>query len=154
MTSESKYSALKGHLAMVVAITAVVAVFTLLDVQISLARVHTGAGDVHLAQPEVAYFFISVLVALIATAAVIINSLLRLVLRRRISETVHWAALGAAFALISIAQPVSAVGINDPIVLWLSAVLALGSAMLVTRRYGVRVTGCQPTAQLLDPMQA
>jgi hypothetical protein len=142
MNRESECSTLKGHLVMVATIAALVAMFTILDVQISLA--HTDPNDsttwTHLARPQVAYFFIPVLAALVATTAVIANFILGLVLRRHLSRRRHWAILGASYALVSVAQPVSAIGINDPVVLWLSAATAVLSAVLVRWRYGVPQT--------------
>jgi len=127
---------------MVATIATVVAMLTILDVQISLARIDPSDSTTraHLARPQDAYFFIPVLAALVAAAAVIVNSILGLVLRRRLSRTMHWAILGAAYALVSIAQPISAIGINDTFVLWLSAAIAVLSSILVRWRYGVPQT--------------
>ena len=127
---------------MVATIAAIVAMLTILDVQISLARIDPGDSTTwaHLARPQVAYVFIPVLAALVAAAAVIVNFILGLVLRRRLSRRMHWAILGAAYALISVAQPVSAIGINDPVVLWFSGATAVLSAVLVWWRYGVPQT--------------
>jgi hypothetical protein len=138
MNTQSQCSTLKGHLVMVATITTVVAMLTILDVQISLARIdpNDSATSAHLARPQVAYLFIPLLAALVAAAAVVVNAVLGLVLRRRLSRTMHWAILGAAYALVSIAQPVSAMGINDPVVLGLSAATAVLSALLVRWRYG------------------
>ena len=142
MNTESKCTSLKGHLVMLATIAAVVALFTILDIQLSLARLESSeaATGAHLARPNVAYFFIPVLAAAVGVAAVTLNFLLGLVLRRRLSRKVHWAALGGAFAFVSIAQPISALGLNDPVVLWLAAAMALLSAVLVRWRYGVPQT--------------
>lgn len=139
MNKKSQCSTLKGHLVMVATIATVVAMFTILDVQISLVRIDPSDSTtwVHLARPQVAYFFIPVLAAVVAVAAFIVNSILGLVLRRRLSRTRHWAILGAAYALVSVAQPVSAIGINDSSVLWLAIATAVLSAILVRWRYGV-----------------
>lgn len=142
MNTESECSTLKGHLVMVATIVAVVTMFTALDVQISLARIDPSDSttSVHLARPQIAYFFIPVLAALVATAAVIVDSMLGLVFRRRLPRRMHWALLGTAYALVCVAQPVSAIGINDPVVLWFSAATAVLSAVLVRWRYGVPQT--------------
>ena len=138
MKAEANCSALKGHLVMIATLASVVAVLTVLDVQLSLARLDPSdpTTSAHLARPQVAYAFIPVLAALVATAAVVVNVVLGLVLRRRLLRTTHWAILGAAFALVSVAQPVSAMGINDPIVLWLSAATAVLAAIWVRWSYG------------------
>jgi hypothetical protein len=124
---------------MVATIAAIVAMLTILDVQISLARIDTSNSTTwaHLARPHVAYFFIPVLAALVAAAALVVNFILGLILRRRLPRRMHWAILGAAYALVSVAQPVSAIGLNHSLVLWLSAATAVLSALLVRWRYGV-----------------
>lgn len=139
MNTHPSCSVLKGHLVMVATIVAVVSALTLLDIQISLARIHSGDSTtaVHLARPEVAYSFIPVLAAVIALVAIVVNSVLGLLLRRHLHRALHWGMLGVAFALISLAQPISAIGINDPLVLWLSAAAAVLSAIGVRWRYGV-----------------
>lgn len=139
MNTHPNCSALKGHLVMVATIVPVVSVLTLLDIQISLARIDSGDATttIHLARPEAAYSFIPLLAAVIALVAIVVNSVLGLLLRRHLSRAVHWGMLGAAFALISVAQPLSAIGINEPLVLWLSAATAVLSAIGVRWRYGV-----------------
>lgn len=138
MNSKSSCGAFKGHLMMVGTIIVFVAMFTTLDVQISLARMDPNDPTTwsHLARPQAAYAFIPVLAALVAIAAIIVNFVLRLVLRRRLSRLAHWACLGAAYASVSVAQPISAIGINEPFVLWLSTAAALLSAAFVAWRYG------------------
>jgi hypothetical protein len=142
MKTEPNYSSFKGHLVMLATIATVVALFTILDVQISLARLDPSgpATGVHLARPHVAYFFIPVLAACVDVAAVVLNFLFGLALRRCLSRKVHWAALGGAFASVSIAQPISALGLNDPVVLCLAAAMAVLSAVLIRWRYGVPQT--------------
>jgi uncharacterized membrane protein YidH (DUF202 family) len=140
--TNSHCSTFRGNLVMIAAIAAIVAMFTILDVQISLARIDPSDSTTwaHLARPQVAYFFIPVLAALVAAAAVIVNFIVGLVLRRRFSRALHWAILGVAYALVSVAQPVSAIGLNHSFVLWLSATAAVLSGVFVRWRYGVPKT--------------
>jgi hypothetical protein len=129
---------MKGHLVMIAAIGLVVALFTVLGVQLSLARIDMNDPrtwpDVG---PAIKYFFIPVLTAFVALVAVVVNFALAFVDHRRLSQTKHWATLGVAFGLVAVAQPAAALGVNGPIVLWFSVVAALLAAILIRRRYGV-----------------
>lgn len=123
---------------MVSTMAVVVALSTVLDVQITLARIDPNDSSTWPEMgPEIGYFFIPVLAALLAVAAVILNALLTLMDHRHLSEPKHWAALGGAFALVSVALPVSALGIQGPVVLGCAVVFALFAAVLVRRFCGV-----------------
>ena len=106
MKTEPNCSSIEGHLVMLAMIVAAVALFTFLDVQISLARLDDSgpAAGAHLARPSVAYSFIPVLAACVGVTAIVLNFVLGVVLRRYLSRKVHWATLGGASSFVSIAQ--------------------------------------------------
>jgi len=139
MHTATRCSSIQGHAVMAATVFAIVAVFTLLDVQIVLARFDPmdPTTSSHLGRPQTAYLFIPVLAAVVAAIAAFANFMLGLISRRRLVRTKHWASLGASFAMICVAQPISAIGLNDPVVLWLSGASATVFALLVHRRYAV-----------------
>ena len=123
---------------MIAAIGLVVAVLTVLDVGISLSRIDMNDSATWPDMgPEIKYFFIPMLTGFVALVAVAVNFALSLLDRRRLSQTKHWAALGAAFALVLVAQPIAALGVKGSVVLWFSAAAALLAVILVRRFFGV-----------------
>jgi hypothetical protein len=138
MKAELTCSPAKGHLVMVTAIAVVVSIFTLLDVQISLARIDMNdPATWPNMSPQVRYFFIPVLSAYLAVPAVIINFILSFIDRRRLLKVKHWAAFGAAFASVTAVLPIAHLGINGPIVFWFLVGAALLMVIMVRRLYGI-----------------
>jgi len=115
MNRENRMSAFKGYMIMIAGIAIVVALSTVIDVQISLARINTRDPstwpDIG---PQIRYFFIPVFSAALAICSVIVNLLLQLVSRRYFTSWSHWGLLGASFGLVSLMFPAFRLGVSLP----------------------------------------
>ena len=127
--SATSLSRWKARLSLTTGIAIVVTLLTVLDIHLSLARLTT---PVHLTEPSLAYAYIPLLIAIITLAALVIDSALRRLLRSELVRATDWLVLGGCYGLVSLAQPLSALGFNDVSTLGVATVVAL-SAVAVAR---------------------
>jgi hypothetical protein len=138
MTPNRNVGTLTGHLAMTAAIVVVVAIGTIVDVQLSLSRIDPNdpATWPNMA-PQMRYYFIAVLSAVLSLAAALINYFLRLLDHRRLTYIKHWVLLGLAFCLMLLGFPMIRAGLAPSAAFALSVAAAVSAVLVLRSRYGV-----------------
>lgn len=131
--------ALAGHLAMTAAIVVIVAIAMIIDVQLSLSSIdpRDAATQPNMA-PEVRYYFIPVLSALLSLGAALINYFLQRLDGRRLQQVRHWVLLGVAFCSVLVGFPLIRMGLGPPAAFAVSLAVALFGVLGVRSRYGAR----------------
>ena len=123
---------------MVAAIVTGVVMITTIDVQISLSQIDQSDSTTWPnTAPQIRYYFIPIFSALVALGAVAFNWIVQLVSRRQVARPLHWALLGFAFSLVSIAFPLARVGVDGMVAIVLSLTAALFAILFVWWRFSV-----------------
>lgn len=132
-------SALAGHLAMIAAIVVIVVIAMIIDVQLSLSSIDPGDPATRPDMtPEVRYYFIPVLSALLSFGAALINFFLQRLDGRRLQQGKDWALLGVAFCSVLLGFPLIRMGLSPSAAFAVSLAVALFGVLGVRSRYGVR----------------
>jgi hypothetical protein len=131
-------SPLAGHLAMTAAIVVIVAIAMIIDVQASLSSIDPGdpATSPNMA-PEVRYYFVPVLSALLALGAALINFFLQRLDGRRLQRGKDWVLLGVAFCSVLLGFPLIRMGLSASAAFAVSLAVALFGVLGVRSRCGV-----------------
>jgi hypothetical protein len=126
-----------GYIAMVLTIAVAVTLFSVADVQISLAYIDPSdpSTSPNMA-PQIRYYFIPFLAAALAVASVLFNLLLDFIQRRRLFRLSHWMILGAAYGLAASSLLTRYFSIGGALPLLLGPALAICAVLLVRWRYG------------------
>jgi hypothetical protein len=140
MKPHTNVGSLTGHLAMTAAIVVIVAIATIIEVQLSLSRIdpNDSATWPNMA-PEIRYYFIPVLALLLSIACALINFFLQLLDHRRLQYARQWVLLGLAFCLVLLGFPLTGMGVSPSAAFAISLVIALSAVLEVRSRYGVPV---------------
>jgi hypothetical protein len=127
---------------MVLAIGVGVAIFMVADVQLALASIDPDNPETWPNMgPQIRYFFIPVIAAYVAVAAVVANLILSLVDHRSMGRLIHWALLGGAYSLVATLLPMRYLGVNVKIGALVCVVVALVCVLLVRWRFGIKQEG-------------
>lgn len=123
---------------MVAAILVGVSVVTAIDVQVALSQIDAGDSRTlpHMA-PQIRYYFIPVITAVVAIGSMMVNLVLGLIQRRRLVQLIHWAFLGGAYSLVLVTFPMTRFGVNGIAALIVSVIAAFSAVLSIRWHYGV-----------------
>jgi hypothetical protein len=137
MQRPTSVGAFAGHLAMTAAIVVVVAIAMIIDIQLSVAGIDPNEpGTQPTMAPEVRYYFIPVLSALLSLGAALINFFLQSLDGRRLQHVKDWVLLGVAFCSVLLGFPLIRLGLSPSAAFAVSLAVALFGVLGVRSRYG------------------
>lgn len=127
-----------GLFVMLSAIIGVVAVATIVDVQISLRAIDPDdpATWPNMA-PQVRYYFIPVLATILGVVVLIVHFGLQLTRRLYFRRLIHWLALGAGYGTVSFTLPLFRTGLHPLPALLIACLAAILVTIWLRRKYGV-----------------